>query len=63
MVRQTQGGLERRNIVLVDSWQLKPIEKAKIDCAKKLFNELSTSHVKYHNVDSYQNLLAVMNTL
>lgn len=47
----------------MDSLSLKPIERAKIDCAKKLFNELSTSHVKYHNVDSYQNLLAVMNTL
>ncbi len=47
----------------MDSLSLKPIERAKIDCAMKLFNELSTSHVKYHNVDSYQNLLAVMNTL
>ena len=47
----------------MDSLTLKPIERAKIDCAKKLFNELSTSHVKYHNVDSYQNLLAIMNTL
>lgn len=47
----------------MDSLSLKPIEKAKIDCAKKLFNGLSTSHVKYHNVDSYQNLLAIMNTL
>ena len=47
----------------MDSLSLKPIERAKIDCAKKLFNELSTSKVKYHNVDSYQNLLVVMNTL
>ena len=47
----------------MNSLNIKPIEKAKIDCAKKLFNELSTSHVKYHNVDNYQNLLAVMNTL
>ena len=47
----------------MDSLSLKPIEKAKIDCAKKLFNELSTSHVKYHNVDSYQRLLDVMKTL
>ena len=47
----------------MSSLSLKPIEKAKIECAKKLFNELSTSHVKYHNVDSYQNLLAVMNSL
>jgi len=30
------------------------IEKAKILCAKKLFNEISTSGVKYHEVDSYQ---------
>jgi len=47
----------------MDSLSLKPIEQAKIDCAKKLFNELSTSNVKYHNVDSYQNLLSVMNSL
>ena len=47
----------------MNSLNIKPIEQAKIDCAKKLFNELSTSHVKYHNVDSYQTLLAVMNTL
>ncbi|MBQ4447799.1 MAG: DEAD/DEAH box helicase family protein [Clostridia bacterium] len=41
--------------------QLKSIEKAKIDCAKKLFNEISTSHVRYHDVDCYQSLLAIMN--
>ena len=29
----------------------------------KPFNELSTSHVKYHNVDSYQRLLDVIKTL
>lgn len=39
------------------------IEKAKISCAKKLFNEISTSGVKYHDVTSYQNLLEVMETL
>ena len=39
------------------------IEKAKISCAKKLFNEISTSGVKYHDVDSYQSLLEVMETL
>jgi len=39
------------------------IEKAKISCAKKLFNEISTSGVKYHDVDSYQTLLQVMETL
>jgi hypothetical protein len=40
-----------------------PIEQAKIACAKKLFNDISTSRVKYHDVDSYQSLLMVMNKL
>lgn len=39
------------------------IEKAKIACAKKLFNEISTSGVKYHDVRSYQDLLNIMETL
>lgn len=47
----------------MDSLNLKPIEQAKISCAKKLFNEISTSSVKYHDVDSYQSLLNIMNTL
>ena len=44
----------------MDSMQLKGIEKAKIDCAKKLFNEVSTSKVRYHEVTSYQNMLAIL---
>ena len=47
----------------MDSLYLRPIEQAKISCAKKLFNEISTSGVKYHDVDSYQSLLDIMNTL
>ena len=47
----------------MDSLNLRPIEQAKIACAKKLFNEISTSHVKYHDVDSYQSLLTIMNKL
>ena len=47
----------------MDSLNLRPIEQAKISCAKKLFNEISTSHVKYHDVDSYQSLLTIMNKL
>ena len=47
----------------MDSMQLKAIEKAKIDCAKKLFNNISTSKVRYHEVSSYDNLLEVMKTL
>ena len=47
----------------MDSMNIMPIERAKISCAKKLFNELSTSKVKYHEVDSYQTLLNIMRTL
>jgi type III restriction enzyme len=47
----------------MDSLELRPIEQAKITCAKKLFNEISTTGVKYHDVDSYQRLLTVMQTL
>lgn len=54
-VAETKGTME--------SLELRPIEQAKISCAKKLFNEMSTSKVKYHDVDSYQSLLNIMNTL
>ena len=47
----------------MDSMQFKNIESVKIDCAKHLFNELPTSKVKYHNVNSYQDLLNIMNSL
>ena len=47
----------------MDSLQLRPIERAKIDCAKRLFNDISTSKVKYHDIDNYENMLAVMNTI
>ena len=47
----------------MDSMQLKGVEKAKIDCAKKLFNDISTSKVRYHEVDGYDSLLNVMKTL
>ncbi len=54
-IAETKGSME--------SMQLKGIEKAKIDCAKKLFNEVSTSKVRYHEVDSYDALLDVINSL
>jgi len=54
-IAETKGTMESLN--------LRPIEQAKIKCAKKLFNELSTSKVKYHDVDSYQSLLNIMNKL
>lgn len=47
----------------MDSLNLRPIEQAKIACAKRLFNSMSTSRVRYHDVDSYQSLLNIMNKL
>ena len=41
----------------MDSLNLRPIEKAKIDCAKKLFASISTGMVKYDHVDSFQQLM------
>ena len=52
-VAETKGTMESLN--------LRPIEQAKISCAKKLFNKMSTSNVVYHDVDSYQHLLEIMN--
>ena len=47
-VAETKGSLE--------SLQLKPIEQAKIKCAKKLFDELSGKQVRYDVVDDYDKL-------
>lgn len=47
----------------MDSLDLRPIEQARIACDKKLFNEISIAGVRYHEVDSYQNLLKVIETL
>jgi type III restriction enzyme len=44
----------------MDILQLRPIEKAKIDCAKKLFNKISTTGVKYYNVDTFQKLIDII---
>lgn len=54
-VAETKGTME--------SLELRPIEQAKISCAKKLFNEMSNSKVVYHDVDSYQSLLNIMNSI
>lgn len=48
-VAETKGSM--------DSMMLRPVEKAKIECAKKLFNEASTGDVHYAHVASYQDLL------
>lgn len=54
-VAETKGTMESLN--------LRPVEQAKIRCAKKLFNELSTNTVRYHDVDSYQSLLNIMESI
>ena len=54
-IAETKGSL--------DSMETRPIERAKVACAKKLFNEISTTGVKYHDVKSYKSLLDVMQTL
>ena len=54
-IAETKGTMESLN--------LKPIEQAKILCAKKLFNKISTDKVRYHDVDSYQSLLNVINSI
>ena len=47
----------------MSSMDLRAVEKAKIDCAKKLFNEISTEDVVYHEVDSYESLMGILPTL
>lgn len=54
-IAETKGTMQSLN--------LRPIEQAKISCAMKLFNEISTDDVVYHDVDSYQSLLNVMEKL
>lgn len=43
--------------------QLSAIENAKIDCATKLFNEISDAHVRYQQVATYQDLLDKMSAV
>ena len=40
--------------------EIRGVEKAKIECAGKLFNSISTAKVKYHKVTSYSDLLDEM---
>lgn len=54
-VAETKGSM--------DSMQLKPVESAKICCAEKLFNQISTENVKYHKVANYEDLLKAMETV
>ena len=51
-VAETKGSM--------DSMQLKAVEEAKIRCAERLFNKISTDDVKYHKVANYEDLLKAM---
>ena len=48
-VAETKGSME--------SMELRPIERKKIECAQKLFHQLSNGIVRYSHVDSFQELL------
>ena len=51
-IAETKGTME--------DLQLNKIESNKIECAKKLFNVVSTSGVKYDHVDSFEQLKNVI---
>ena len=44
----------------MDSMQLRRVEDIKIECAKKLFRQLSDEHVAYGKVDSFAELMNVL---
>lgn len=51
-VAETKGSMK--------SMELREIEKSKIYCAKKHFKKISGENVKYHVIDSYENLLSLV---
>ncbi len=44
----------------MDSLNIKPMERAKIDCAKKHFRAISGENVKYDIVATYENLMSIV---
>ena len=51
-IAETKGSL--------DSMELRGVEKAKIACARKLFNDASTSDVRYGAISNYDELLNII---
>ena len=51
-IAETKGSME--------SFDFRRIEEAKISCAEKLFNNISTSNIRYDVVDSYRSLLDIV---
>ena len=54
-VAETKGSL--------DGMELRGVEKAKTECAKKLFNHISTSKVRYGVVDRFETLYNLINSI
>ncbi|MCH5319141.1 MAG: hypothetical protein J1E38_05485 [Paramuribaculum sp.] len=52
-VAETKGSL--------DKMELRGIEEAKTECAKKLFNSISTNTTRYGVVDKFENLSNIIN--
>lgn len=51
-IAETKGSMK--------SFDFRRIEEAKISCAEKLFNNISTSNIRYDVVDSYRSLLDIV---
>ena len=54
-IAETKGSMREMDIT--------PIERSKIRCAEKIFNQISTSKVRYHQIDNYDNMLEVMKNI
>lgn len=54
-IAETKGTMESLN--------MGPIEKAKLDGATRLFNEIPTSNVLYAHIDRYERLLSIMDSI
>ena len=51
-VAETKGSL--------DKMELRGVERAKTECAKKLFNSISTNKTRYGVVDKFENLYKII---
>ena len=54
-IAETKGSL--------DSMELRAVERAKIECAKKLFNSISSDNLRYHEVTTFEDLRNIIQTL
>jgi len=51
-IAETKGSME--------SMELREVEKAKIECARRHFEKLSNGQLKYDVVDSYEKLMEMV---